>query len=93
MLLDSRFLTLPSYSYRMRIRVVQKKLFFKIINPSPPKIVRFVIETTHTKFRLFGPQGEEGMQFEILNFRRKYGFFAHFSINFYSQTTWYLSFF
>ena len=33
------------------------------------------------------------MQFEILNFRRKIWIFAHFSINFCGQNTWYLSFF
>ena len=32
------------------------------------------------------------MQFEIWIFVEKYGFFAHFSINFCDQNTWYLSF-
>ena len=33
------------------------------------------------------------MQFEILNFRQKIWIFAHFGIEFFSQNTWYRSFF
>ena len=51
-----------------------KNTFVFKFNPSPPQIVRLVIETPHTKFQLIRSTREEGMQFEILNFRQKYGF-------------------
>ena len=56
---------------RITPRVVQTKTFFFKYNPSPPHIVWLVIETHIPNFSSFGPQGEEGMQFEILKFRRK----------------------
>ena len=67
----------------MSSRVDQKNFFVKF-NPSSPQIVLLVIETSHTvpNFSSFGSQGEEGMQFEISNFRRKIWILAHFSITF-----------
>ena len=71
-------------------RAVQKKHFFFEFNPLPPQIVRLMIETPHTKFQLIRSTGRGGHA--IWNFEFSL-IFAHFSINFLSQNTWYLSFF
>ena len=64
------FLIILAYN-SIHVRVVQKKLFFFEFNPSPPQIVRLVMETPHTKFQLIWFTGRGGHAIRNFDFSSK----------------------
>ena len=60
----------------MPTRIVQKNFFFSTLTHHPRKLLGCRSKPLTPNFSSFGSREEEGMQFEVLNFRPKIWIFC-----------------